>query len=238
VTVPMVYAEWSGGPGVRVVLSGPAHHYLAHVVRVEVGSRVRLSDAGGRGAQARVVRIAAADIEVEVEQVEESTGSNLRVSLLVSHLKQGGSEEIVAAAAELGVERIIVTAMERSVARPNAAVGERLGRVAREVARKVGRTWVTTVETAGNLDDALNRVAGCPLYFLSHESGREVGELALRRGGPVAVAVGPEGGWSRAEEELLRLRSAIPVRLRGPAYRARTAAVAAAVLFLHHGGDL
>jgi 16S rRNA (uracil1498-N3)-methyltransferase len=54
----------------------------------------------------------------------------------------------------------------------------------------------------------------------------------------VCLAVGPEGGWSDTERELLRRSGALPLALGGRVLRAETAVIAGIFLAQYVLGDL
>ena len=135
-------------------------------------------------------------------------------------------EWVVQKLTELGVDRIVPLAADRSVVRWGTGRAERalerLRRVAREAAAQSRRTWLPEVEP-------VTTVAG--LVATSGEHGGV--RLAQMGGGPPApgdrtVAVGPEGGWSPDEAGL----GGAPLGLGPTVLRAETAAVAAAVLLV------
>ena len=121
---------------------------------------------------------------------------------------------------ELGVDRIVPFAADRSVVRWDGErafrQAERLRRVVREAAMQCRRTWLPEVEEVAAFDE----VAGRPGAVLADRDG---GPPSLS---PGPVLVGPEGGWSPEEVALDLPRMAFGDHV----LRAETAAVAVAAL--------
>jgi 16S rRNA (uracil1498-N3)-methyltransferase len=144
-----------------------------------------------------------------------------RITIGFSLAKGDRTEWAVAKLTELGADRIIPLLCERTVVRPDEAGGHRragrLRRIARESAMQSRRVWLPDIDeptlfaTAAGLD---------PPPALAEPGG---GRLTL---GHPTVLVGPEGGWSPAEQSF----GLAEVTL-GPAIlRIETAAISSATL--------
>jgi len=237
-TVPTWYLDRLSGVGECMRLSGRAHHYLVRVLRVAASETLRLCDGTGRTAYARVLVVDESGVEVRVETVEAATLRRFQLTLIASPLKRKGTDFVAARCAELGVDRLMLAHMERSIARMEDDRLERLERVASEAARQVGQAEVTRVSLASSLARAVDAVQGQPLYFLWEEGGHDLRDLRLSEHDRAVCVVGPEGGFGEREVALFQDVGATPVFFRGAAYKAATAAVIGAVLFLHAGGRL
>ena len=175
---------------------------------------------GGRVASATGIEPVAAAVAVEAPRVEVAVGFAV--------LKGGRSEHIVQKLTELGVDRIVPFAAERSVVRWDEAKAagqvERWRRVAREAVMQCRRPWLPHLEPVrafGDLD-----LSGAALAV---PGGRALAP------GENFVLIGPEGGWTGTE-----LAAATRHVGLGPhVLRAETAAVAAAsVLGARRSGHL
>ena len=199
---------------------------------------MRLADARGAMAAARVAAVTATKIEVEVETVSAAGERGFELSVVMSGLKRKNTQLVVGKAAELGVAHVVLTPMQRTVSKQSADKVARLRKVAAEAARQVGQPAVPEVALAADLDAALARFADRPCYFLWEQGGTDLRSHDLGGAGKACVVVGPEGGFDEQEVRLLTARGATPVRLAGPAYKAETAAIAGIALFLFQAGEL
>jgi len=179
-TTPMVFVEVGGGPGSVVRLVGAAYHYLARVVRVKPGERIRLSDAQGASAVGEVMVVDGESIAVRVLEAVPPGTRLFDLTLVVSLLKQSRSDDVVAAAAELGVARLIFTSMERSVVRlvPERAERKDRGGKGELRARPNGAARATAAdERSGSGRSGSGRLER--LARVALEAARQVGQPLL-----------------------------------------------------------
>ncbi len=212
----------------RPVLEPTDLHHLVRVLRLRPGEAVVAADGGGRWSLCRVRSTAdpTPDTLLEVDgplRTEPAPAPPLTVAFAPT--KGDRPEWVVQKLTELGIDRIVALATERSVVRWEGERGtralERLGRVAREAAAQCRRVHLPEVVPL----HALGELAG-----LSGPGARGGGALAQLGGPPPTrrlqtVAVGPEGGWSEAE-----LDGYPTVGLASQVLRAETAALVAGAL--------
>jgi 16S rRNA (uracil1498-N3)-methyltransferase len=207
-------------PARPVLASGDLRH-LEKVLRLRSGEEVVASDGRGAWCLCRF-RGAAADESLALEpdgDVQREAPEACPVTVAFAPAKGDRPEWVVQKLTELGVDRIVVLAADRSVVRWEGERAEksvsRLGRVAVEAAAQSRRVWLP--EILG--PQSLREVSGAfPGVALAERGGAAPGALT-------GLAVGPEGGWSPAERSL----GLETVGLGEYVLRAETAAVAAAV---------
>jgi len=218
-------------------LSAPDSHHLGRVLRLRPGEPVVAADGQGRWrlcsfrGSARSAGAGAGD-RGRADPVLEAAGPvcteprpEPAVTVAFAPAKGERHEWVVQKLTELGVDRMVPLATDRSVVRwqgdrARHAVA-RLRRVAKEAAAQCRRVWlpeVAEVATVADLVAGEVRSGGPPALA---QLGGMSPWPALR-----TVAVGPEGGWSPAE-----LAMGLPrVGLADNVLRSETAAVAAGVL--------
>jgi 16S rRNA (uracil1498-N3)-methyltransferase len=209
-------------PARPVLAEGDLHH-LDKVLRLRRGEVVVASDGRGAWCLCRFAGAAAdpslalePDAEVRREQPEEHP-----VTVAFAPAKGDRPEWVVQKLTELGVDRLVGLAADRSVVRWEGPRAERsvsrLGRVAAEAAAQSRRVYLPEI------------LGPRSLRQLAADS---VGLALAERGGGAAppalslLAVGPEGGWSDAERAL----GLDIVGLGEHVLRAETAALAAGVV--------
>jgi 16S rRNA (uracil1498-N3)-methyltransferase len=202
---------------------GSAHH-LARVLRLRPGEVVVAADGVGRwrlcryrGEPGRSRGRPTLDVAGPVEH-EVPPARPLAVAFAPP--KGDRSDWVVQKLTELGIDRMVVLATDRTVVRWEEGRVERaldrLRRVAREAAAQSRRVWLPSVEGVVALADLLVAEPGVVLAQMGSAPPR----------GPLdVVAVGPEGGWSAAEIAL----GAPTIGLGPHVLRTETAAVAAGV---------
>ena len=206
----------------RPVLSRGDLHHLTTVLRLRSGEEVVAGD--GRGAWC-LCRFQGGPVDegtaLEPDgDVRREAPEAVPVTVAFAPAKGDRPEWVVQKLTEVGVDRIVVLAADRSVVRwegdrAGKAVA-RLERVASEAAAQSRRVWLPEILPPQSVGEA-GTVFG---LALAERGGEALGPTV--RG----LAVGPEGGWSPAERALgLEM-----VGLGEHVLRAETASVAAAVL--------
>ncbi len=144
-------------------------------------------------------------------------------------------EQAVEVLTEIGVDRIVPWAAERSV---GVWRGERAAKslakwrsTARESAKQSRRSWLPEVTAMASTPEVVSLVEASDLAVVLHEAAETpLASLALDGIGSIVVVVGPEGGIT--EEELALLGAAHVVRLGSSVLRTSTAGVAAVAALL------
>jgi 16S rRNA (uracil1498-N3)-methyltransferase len=227
-----------------LTLSGETAHHLRRVLRVRVGARLVLFDARGREAEAEVVALAKDAVEVRVgEPRVVGRESPLALTLAFALSKGDKPEWIAQKAVELGVQRLVLFAAARSVARwapeETAHKTARLAAVIRGAAAQCGRNALPPFAFAPSLAEAVARLADHPRRIALHPEAATPLAALLREGeGPVALLCGPEGGLAPDEITLLREAGWRLAALGPRILRAETATLAALAVAQSAVGDL
>ena len=191
-------------------LRGEAAHHLGRVLRAESGQLYELSD-GERVWLARTESVGRDEIQFSLVEQLPVLVASVRIELLLAIVKFDRFEWALEKATELGAEEITPLVADRSEKGLIAAAGkraERWKRILAESAQQARRLRVPFLSDAAKPCDAF-RASDAPLkLLLSERAGarplREVLEpvASVRRNDDVArvaIAIGPEGGWTDAE---------------------------------------
>lgn len=218
--------------GERHVCDANQTHYLASVLRLDAGAELlvfngrdgewlaEIAEAGRRSCHLRMLK-----------RVRTQTdGPDLHY--LFAPLKRSRLDYMVQKATELGVARLQPVMTRRTQAeRVNL---ERMQANAIEAAEQCGVLRIPSVSEPAKLDHVLSTwPAGRRLIFCDEAAdiANPIAALSQLKPGPMAVLIGPEGGFTVEERDAL---SALPCVTRlslGPRImRADTAAVAALAL--------
>lgn len=224
----------------RLLLPAEVVHYLRRVRRLGAGDRVRLFDGEGREADAVLVD----DGEGLAAERVGSVVSGRRAApvTLVYGLPKGDKLDAVARqVTELGVARIVLLDAARSVVKLDGARAEkrreRLSRVMAEAARQSDRADTPALVGPLDLAGALAATADCAARWVLHpHGGGALDAVAVGVEPPLAVFVGPEGGFAPAEVESMLAAGVRAVRLGCPILRTETAAPVAVALALDRLG--
>jgi len=207
-------------------------NYLVNVLRLKPGAEISVFDGTSGEWRAEVVETARGGCVLRVaERVrQQSNGPDLH--FLFAPLKRARLDYMVQKATEMGVAAIRPVLTRRTnVARVNLA---RMRANAIEAAEQCGVLRVPEIVEPQKLDSVLaqwdpaRRLIYCDE---AAETSAPIDALAAVAPGPLAVLIGPEGGFEQEERARLRdLPSVIPISLGPRVMRGDTAAVAALAL--------
>jgi 16S rRNA (uracil1498-N3)-methyltransferase len=227
------------GPGATVACTPEQANYLRNVLRLRPGDAILVFN--GRDGEWRAAVADAGKRNTALtlhEQVRPQQGGP-DIDYLFAPLKRARLDYMVEKATEMGVARLRPVLTRRTT--PERVNTERMRAHAIEAAEQCGILRIPEVHAPERLDRV---VAGWdparPLVFCDEDSAESCPFTALARiePGPLAVLVGPEGGFDPVERELLSSQPFVTRISLGPRIlRADTAAVAALALVNAALGD-
>eukprot|EP01037_Dinobryon_pediforme_P005310 gene5311-5363_t len=213
--------------GARFAATPEQAHYLGSVMRQGAGDRVLLFNGvdGEWRAQIESLRKDRAMFAVEIRTRAQQAESEL--TLLFAPLKRDTTSLVIEKATELGVTRILPVLTERTnTARLNL---ERLQAIAREAAEQCERLTVPEIAEPRRLLDVFSSWPVDRVVFAAVE--RSNAPPPSFRPAAAALLVGPEGGFTPAELDVLKRLSFVePIGLGPRVLRAETAVIAGLAL--------
>lgn len=208
-------------------------HYLLNVMRCAVGDRIAILNGEDGEWEALLTEGAGLKASVECTALLSEQRELPDVWLLFAPLKKSQTDFAVEKATELGVKKILPVLTDRTVSKRISL--ERLDAVATEATEQCGGMAVPAIEQLRPLPAMLEdwpierRLFACDELSRSSAKGFADHEVS----GPVAVLIGPEGGFTDGERKMLaRLPGASRISLGERILRAETA-VAASLALLH-----
>ena len=219
----------------QLELEPAERHYLARVLRLRSGDRFAIGDGAGRLWTARLLE-GAAPLEQPLDRPLK-VGAPPRPRLtLAAALPRLDAEVLVRMACELGIDVLQPLQAERSGGGPGPRPG-RLEAIVREAAEQCERLWLPELLAPRPVREIFAAPAsGLRLLASSRGEGLPLLDqalVALAAGSvPIGVtlAVGPEGGWSPAEQAAALAAGWPSISLGPTILRVSTAAVAGAAI--------
>jgi 16S rRNA (uracil1498-N3)-methyltransferase len=209
-----------------IILQGPEAHHLATVCRLRTGAAVSLFNGDGREYPATVGAVTRKHVELEILAVETPERElRLRLELAAPLPKGDRAAFLVEKLTELGVTAFVPLQTQRSVVHPREAKLEKLQRQVIEASKQCGRNRLMQIGELTEWSAYCQREDLPELRILAHPGGRVEGWPAGR---DIALAVGPEGGWTETEVELAQHAGWQLVGLGPRILRIETAALALA----------
>ena len=236
-----LYCDTALHEGAELTLDRDQSHYLINVLRYQTGQDVLIFN--GVDGEFRA-SIAVADRKKAQLSCHEQTRPQdpiPNLALVFAPIKKARIDFIAEKATELGVGRIqpVMTDFTQ-VSRVNT---DRMAANAIEAAEQTGRTTIPSIDAPISLQNLLEDwPEGCHIIFCDEDYAgtanfafqKQVASLQ----GPAAILIGPEGGFSPRERDMIRgHKAAVPVSLGQNILRADTAMLAALSLWQGVAGD-
>jgi 16S rRNA (uracil1498-N3)-methyltransferase len=209
-------------------LGGPEAHHLSHVRRLGVGDEVTLFNGDGKEYRAVVGLVAKREVELIVVGVA-GTSRELEFQLHVASALPKGDrlDFLIEKLTELGASDFTPLLAERSVVIVKEAKIEKLERAVIEASKQCGRNVLMKVHPPITFAQWSRLDELPPAKWIAHPGGEPITALEGKRGG-VAIAIGPEGGFTDEEVSMAGLRAFRKVSLGPRILRVETAALVAA----------
>ena len=220
--------------GLGVVPTRDQIHYLLNVMRLKEGDKVRVFNGRHGEWSAHLDAVTKRSCLIALDQQTREQDALPDIWLLFAPVKRARIDFIVQKAVEMGAGRIMPVMTERT--NVSRVKGDRLAANAMEAAEQCGLLAVPEVTEplalSRILDTWNDETPGRKIIFCD-EAAQPGGAMAALMNikdnhGPLAVLIGPEGGFAPAERERLLARpDTLPISLGPRIMRADTAAIAA-----------
>ncbi|MCY7384981.1 MAG: 16S rRNA (uracil(1498)-N(3))-methyltransferase [Microcoleus sp. CAN_BIN18] len=237
-------------------LTPEQQHYLHRVLRLNQGDKFIAMDGRGHWWLAVLEAQETGFIASITEEIAANGELPVTVTLMAALPKGNGFDEVVRQATELGVARIVPVTSDRTLLKPSGQKVDRWRRIAAEAAEQSERQIVPTIFEPVSFDLAVKDCGqkhrficlarGDNRHLWDCLSGLEPPQPPLLRGEPevddppqpplrrgeqesesIAIAVGPEGGWTDGEVQRAIECGFEPVSLGSRILRAVTAPMVA-----------
>jgi 16S rRNA (uracil1498-N3)-methyltransferase len=229
---PRFHCPFALSPNARIELPDAIAHHAVRVLRLRDGDTLVLFDGQG-GEYPATLRVAGKSVHAELGAHEPREAELAGGMTLVQGLPSGDKMDwIVEKAVELGVQRLVPIAAQRSVLQLN---GERQDkrlahwrRIAVAASEQCGRNRLMRIEPLATLANWLAAPADGQRLLCHPEDGMPLKEAlgGMRGMRAVALLVGPEGGWSDAELAAARQAGAVCASFGPRVLRTETAGLA------------
>ncbi len=224
--------------GQTLELSEAQSHYLCNVMKLKLDDIFLGFDGTSGEYEVQIIKQNKKHIEIKVLQKQRNFISSPDVWLIFAPVKKDQTDFIIQKSVELGVSKLIPAITRYTIS--DKTKTERFVAQSIEAAEQCRRLDVPEVERAKSLSEILsNWDSSRRLYYMDESrTGTPVREAFSQAPAPIAILVGPEGGFS--EDELKHLRQqdfATGVTLGPRILRAETAVVSALSCWQALSGD-
>ena len=230
-------------------LAGDQAHHAINVMRYGVGDEIVIFDGQGTEHDAQIESLTKKQLTARLLATRQLKRSVPRSVTIVVALPKGDRQKfLIEKLVELGVEKLIPLATTRSVAEVKPKVIERIEKQVIEASKQCGRNFLMQIAPQISVSQLCNANAESQASEASHASKASLTEdtvkllahpydsqslsgLSVSPNQPVAIAIGPEGGFTDDEFTSLTDAGWRPTKLGPTILRIETAAIAAATIF-------
>lgn len=232
-STPRLFVEAPLGAGGEVHITGGQAHYLLNVMRLKAGAPVKLFDDVSGEYLATVSSVRKRDLLLVIEARLREREAVPDLWLCQALVKKDRLDWIAEKACELGIARLVPLVTQRCVV--DKVKEDRLRAQMIEAAEQCERTALPDIVPLVRLEAMLKEWPEERTLYFCDERG---GEPFAPGAGRAAILIGPEGGFTDAENAAIRAHPAAKAVSLGPRIlRADTAAVAAISVWMAAQGD-
>ena len=208
----------------HVRIAGAEAHHLLHVMRGQRGQMVELFDGSGNEFQAEICGGGRDWVDLSVKSsaaIDRELASALEVAVA---LPKGDRQRIlVEKLVELGVSSLVPLITARGVAQWSDQVRTRLKRCAIEASKQCGRNRLMKIGEPMKCESFFSGDSSYSSKLIAHPGGQPISVIAWSA--PVAIAIGPEGGFTNEEFRIAVKNRWQPIHLGPRILRVETAAL-------------
>jgi len=243
--------------GNEVLITGGEARHIITVLRKRKGDKIDIFDGYGNEFRVRILEIdrptGLPRVKGEIiNQKIRKTEPKLRITLFQSIPKGNRLEFIIQKATEVGISEIVPITTERTIVRLDyKKIKQRTLRwqkIAQEAAKQSRRSAIPKVGPVLDFSQALKEFSArkFPMGIIAWEmedKNRLRDVLTSSVGGgiselPLAIFIGPEGGFTAEEVEEAKEKGVVPVSLGSRILRTETAGLVVAIVALYESRDL
>jgi 16S rRNA (uracil1498-N3)-methyltransferase len=213
-------------------LTGTEAKHASVVRRMRSGEAIQVTNGKGLRLRGTVSDSKPDAVEVLVSEVVQEPAPNPELTMVQALAKGDRDELAIQAATELGIDRVIPWQAERCISRWEGAKiaksVERWQQICLEAAKQALRVWVPQVSELVSSKQLAKLCESFDLVLVLDPTAKQgIAGLQLEGLSKLAIVVGPEGGITDAELNLLEENGAVRVHLGSGILRTSTAGMAA-----------
>jgi 16S rRNA (uracil1498-N3)-methyltransferase len=234
-SLPRLFVRTPLVEGAAVELDTGQVNYLGNVMRLGQNAELLVFDGHSGEWLARIAEAGKKRMTLIVERRTREPETIPDVWLAFAPVKRAQTDWLVEKATELGAAQLLPVMTQRTVAERVRL--DRLQAITIEAAEQCGRTRLPPIGEPQGLKDLLGQRDPARRLYFADESGGEAAVNAFKEG-PALILVGPEGGFTDDERQLIRgADNSLAISLGPRILRAETAALAALAAYMALAGD-
>lgn len=214
-----------------VTLEGEEFHHLSRVKRLGIGDSIKLNSGGGILAVGEISQMEKAKAVINICSVEKHPQRLPRFAIAFAMLKNHHDELAIEKCTELGASAFIPMQTEFSVRAAGKNTLSRYEKIALAAIKQCDNPWLPTIYPILPLQKLQQQILAAGFQpILCSEKEQSQWWKSADLDGDVCFLIGPEGGFSAAEFDMLQ--SVPSIKISDNICRAETAAIAIAAQFV------
>lgn len=219
-----LYVPQSLGSNVTIVLNGDVVHYINNVLRFKLGDKLRIFNELSGEFVANIVSNSKKELHLHIEKLLKLPSYSPKLLLAPCMIKNDKMADMLSMSVQIGVTEIIPLISEHTVHRNFKK--DRFEKIAIEAAQQCERGDVPLILDPLSLKELLeSKKFDHIIYANENESSNGKLSADIAKLENIVFIVGPEGGFSDKEFDMLKKAGAISVSLGQNILRAETAAI-------------
>ncbi len=228
--------------GDTIELSDKVANHVSRVLRMKAGETICLLNGENEECIALLQEVKKRSVTVKLgEVISCSRESNFQITLIQATSKGERFDLVVQKAVELGVHKIIPVITQRNELRlkPETKTKKMLHwqAIIESASEQCGRNQLMILEDIITLPEYLNNKIKAQHFALDPYSQQSIKEVSPPPPS-AAFVIGPEGGFSNEEIDLLKQENVTPIKFGPRILRTETAAISVCAIAQSLWGDL
>lgn len=226
-----------------ITVTGSDARHIGYSLRMKIGEEVTFCHSG-TDYNCVIESITESEVLCRVvEAVPSKSEPSVQITLYQAYPKQDKLELIIQKTTELGVTRIVPFISSRCIARPDEKSyrkkQERMQKIAEEAAKQSGRGIIPEIAPLMTMKQALEDMKNSELKLFCYENGGEkLSSISVAEAKSIAVMIGSEGGFERAEAEAAEELGATQIWLGERILRCETCPIAITAILMNLTGNM
>ena len=187
--------------------------HIKNVLRYKINDEIDICDENGIRYKTKIENFENDKILLDILEISnESTECSINITLVQGLPKADKMELIIQKCTELGVKSIVPVISERVIVKldekSEAKKIDRWQKIAKEASKQSGRQIVPEIENTINLKNIIEKLSKYDIVIMPYECEKErmlknILEKLDKNIKNIAVIIGPEGGFSEKDVEIL-----------------------------------
>lgn len=221
--------------GEIVALDEEQSTHCSRVLRITEGEMISLIDGKGSIGEGEVLESRPKRVQIRLKAIETTKRKN-QIQIVFGLAKPTAMEWIFKKCTEIGVLSFHPIVTDHSL-HPSSWNSERWNKIVEETCKQCQELWFPEILKPISFSDWIKKRTPSQAFALCDEQVR-TGEGIDSQIFPTEIVIGPEGGWSDHERELMRNHSVQYLGLGPNRLRAETACLVALTLVKSRHGEL